>query len=253
MNDQELDISIVIPAYNERWRILGTLLEFVEHLEKLRLSYEVVVVDDGSTDETNELVARLSRLRPQIKILRFDINHGKGFAVRKGVLAALGKLILFADADGATPAPEVDRLLSALQQGSEIAIGSRALSSTEVKVSTWFHRKFLGRFFNFIVNLVVLPDIADTQCGFKLFTRKAARFTFARSQANGFSFDVEILILARKAGISVKEVPVNWTNMPGSKVNVIWDGLKMLRDVIVFRFRHRKINRSTYEAFLLGN
>ncbi|MCO6429596.1 MAG: glycosyltransferase family 2 protein [Deltaproteobacteria bacterium] len=250
MADSLLDLSVVIPAYNERWRILGTLLEMIEYLEKISVRYEVIVVDDGSSDETQELVGRLARLRPQIRIIRHETNRGKGHAVRSGVLAAQGKRVLFADADGATPAAELHRLSQALDQGADVAIGSRAVFAEDVRVSTWFHRKYLGRFFNLIVNILIIPGIADTQCGFKLFTNSAGKFLFSFSRSEGFSFDVEILYLAKRAGLSVREIPVNWTNIPGSKVNVIIDGLKMLRDIIIFRLRHRSVTEDSYRKYL---
>jgi dolichyl-phosphate beta-glucosyltransferase len=157
--------------------------------------------------------------------------------------------ILFADADGATPIEEFSKLHAALQSGADIAIGSRALASTDTKVSTSVHRKLLGRVFNRCVNTVLLPSIMDTQCGFKMFSRAAALFLFKRQRADRFSFDVEILFIAAKADISVREIAINWTNIPGSKVNLVVDSLRMLQDVFRFRVRHRGISPEQFREF----
>lgn len=153
-------------------------------------------------------------------------------------------MILFTDADGSTPISEIERLQEAIIEGADVAIGSRALHSQNTKVSTVPHRKYLGRIFNLFVNLWMLPSIADTQCGFKMFTDRAAKFLFERQKSDGFSFDVEILYIAQRAGLKIVEVPINWTNAPGSKVNLILDSIKMLVDIIRFRFRHSSISAS---------
>jgi dolichyl-phosphate beta-glucosyltransferase len=165
--------------------------------------------------------------------------------VRVGALNSRGKRVLFADADGATPIKETTRLLAALDEGFDVAIGSRAMASNDTKVSTVIYRKLLGRIFNRCVNLFILPGIADTQCGFKVFTREAAQFLFQHQRSDRFSFDVELLFLARKAGFSVKEVPVNWTNIPGSKVNLAFDAALMFRDIFRFRLIHRNVTKES--------
>ena len=244
------EISIVVPAYNEELRLPPTLISMIDYFSENNRNYEILVIDDGSSDRTVEMVDKFSKLKPQIRVISLKKNSGKGCAVRRGVLEAVGEFILFADADGATPIEEIERLEGVLRGGSvSVAIGSRALPSKETNVATSFHRRVLGQSFNRIVNFLVLPGIRDTQCGFKMFTRKAARFLFSTQKSNGFSFDVEILFLAKKVGLEVVEVPVNWTNIPGSKVNLVFDALRMFRDCLFFKLRHRRINTSRYEKF----
>jgi dolichyl-phosphate beta-glucosyltransferase len=236
-----VDISVVVPAYNEERRLPPTLINMIDYMDEHHPSHEIIIVDDGSTDSTAEVVTKFEKIRPTIRLIRLARNQGKGHAVRMGVLNSKGARIVFADADGATPIEELPRLLKALHDGAQVAIGSRAAQSTETTVKTSWYRKYPGRIFNFFVNNVVLPGIKDTQCGFKIFTAPAAQFIFSRQKADRFSFDVELLFLATRAGMKISEVPVNWTNVPGSKVNVLVDGLKMLRDVFIFRFRHRGV------------
>ncbi len=252
-SDRSHDLSIVIPAYNEQWRLPTTLIDIIDFIDENKIDAEVIVVDDGSKDETCEVVRKFERIRPCLRLLRIPKNTGKGHAVRSGVLNAYGKIVLFTDADGSTPISELRRLKQAIDNGADIAIGSRALISNETKVSTLPHRKYLGRMFNLFVNLFVLPSIADTQCGFKMFTRNAAHFVFERQKSRGFSFDVEILFIAQRAGFKISEVPINWTNAPGSKVRLVRDSAKMLIDIIRFRVRHSTVtpeSRAKFETAL---
>ncbi|NLF24039.1 MAG: glycosyltransferase, partial [Deltaproteobacteria bacterium] len=175
-------------------------------------------------------------------------NRGKGFAVRIGMLNARGNLLLFADADGSAPIAELPRLEEALKQGAQIAIGSRALVSPETHVKARWYRRLPGRIFNLSVNLLVLPEFADTQCGFKLFTAKAARFLFERQRANQFSFDIELLFMAHQVGLKVVEVPINWQHVRGSKVSLLKDSIKMFVDIFVFKIRHRKLSPDAFRA-----
>lgn len=253
ISDRSIDLSIVIPAYNEQWRIPTTLIDIIDYIDENKINAEVIVVDDGSSDATCEVVRKFERIRPCVRLLRIPKNNGKGHAVRSGVLNAYGKLVLFTDADGSTPISELRRLTHAIDNGADVAIGSRALVSEDTKVSTLPHRKYLGRMFNLFVNVFVLPSIADTQCGFKLFTESAARFLFERQKSRGFSFDVEILFIAQRAGFKIAEVPINWTNAPGSKVRLIRDSAKMLLDIIRFRVRHSSVSpelRTKHETAL---
>jgi dolichyl-phosphate beta-glucosyltransferase len=242
----QVDISIVIPAYNEERRLPPTLIDMIDYFDRQPFSYEILVVDDGSRDATGEVVRKFERVRQQVKLIQLPKNQGKGHAVRLGVLNTHGKHVLFADADGATPIEEFSRLYSAITSGADVAIGSRALASLDTKVSTSVHRRLLGRIFNRWVNTVLLPSITDTQCGFKMFTRNAARFIFRRQHSDRFSFDVEILYIARKAALKIQEVAINWNNIPGSKVNLVVDSLRMLRDVLRFRMLHRNVTSQDY-------
>ena len=232
------DLSIVIPAYNEELRLPKALLEILEYFkENKNTSYEVLIVDDGSSDATAKVAQQFCDMAPNFRLLTYEANRGKGYAVRFGVFNASGKLILFADADGATPIEELSRLEHAISQGAQVAIGSRALYSRDTNVDTVWYRKYIGRIFNGIVNVLLLPGIADTQCGFKLFRREVALPIFRRQKAERFSFDAEILFLARKAGCRIAEVPINWNNVPGSKVNLVQDSMAMFRDLVKFRLR----------------
>ncbi len=245
--EQSVDISIVIPAFNEQWRLPTTLIDIIDYFDKQDKTWEVVVVDDGSSDDTCEVVRKFSHINPRIRLISYKPNRGKGCAVRTGVLNASGRRIVFADADGATPIKELERLMGALDNGADIAIGSRAMKSNDTRIKTHWYRRYPGRLFNFCVNTFLLPNIADTQCGFKIFTQESANFIFKHQKADGFSMDIELLFIAKKGGFKFVEVPINWTHVPGSKVNMLTDSLRMLKDIFVFRIRHRNI-RSVTEA-----
>lgn len=233
-----LDMSIVIPAFNEEERISSTLSSILAYLEtRPEFSCEIIVVDDGSSDKTSEVVKGFEGGSAEVKVLTYPENRGKGYAVRFGVMNARGKRILYNDADGATPIEEIARLEAALDSGVHIAVGSRAMFSRDTQIATVWYRKLMGRVFNGFVNLILLPGIADTQCGFKMFVRKAGRAIFSQQRAERFSFDVEVLFLARKAGYRIAEVPINWTNIPGSKVSLVGDSAAMFLDLLRFRLR----------------
>ncbi len=245
----QVELSVVVPAFNEERRLPPTLIDIIDFFDRKGISYEVLVIDDGSKDSTAEVVRKFERVRHQVRLIQLPKNYGKGHAVRLGVLNSRGARVLFADADGATPIQEFERLEAAVAGGADIAIGSRALASADTKVATSIHRRLLGRVFNKCVNLILLPTIADTQCGFKMFTRKAAMFLFRRQRADRFSFDVDLLYMAHKADLNIKEVPINWTNVPGSKVNLVHDSLTMFRDVFRFRVIHRGVDRESFNRF----
>ena len=222
-----IQLSVVIPAYNEARRILPYLEAITAYLDRRGLSYEILVVDDGSSDGTATLVERAGAAR----LIRLSRNTGKGAAVRAGMQAAQGALQLFADADGATPIPELERLEAAIKDGADLAIGSRTLASRDsrYRVEARLHRTLLGNLFNKIVRRLGIQDINDTQCGFKLFRHAVAQDLFSVARTNGYGFDLELLYVARRRGYRIAEVPINWTDQPGSKVRVLRDGLAMLR------------------------
>lgn len=228
-------ISAIIPAYNEAERLPSTLTKLSEFFRARGFSWQIIVVDDGSVDGTSSIVEKLSGSIATLTLISIGENRGKGYAVRHGVGAADGKYIIFLDADGSTPIEEMDKLKATIDDGNDIAIGSRAIKSQETRVETVWYRKLLGRIFNLVVNLMILPGIEDTQCGFKMFKVQVAKDLFSRVTADRFSFDVELLFLARRLGYSIAEVPVNWTNVPGSKVNLVRDSLRMLWDIVRFR------------------
>lgn len=229
--------SVVIPAFNEAHRLPRYLGEVVAYFEGRSEPYEVLVADDGSTDGTADAVAAAARGNPAVRVLRSERNEGKGAAVRRGMLAACGSYRLFADADGATPILELKRLEGALAGGAQLAIGSRALVDASVSVVARRHRVLAGRVFNWIVERLGLSQVADSQCGFKAFTGAAAEDLFGRLRTRGFGFDVELLLLAKASGYRVAEVPVNWTDQPGSKVGVFGTGPRMLGEIILVRLR----------------
>lgn len=228
-------LSIVIPAYNEEQRLPLYLPRVVEYCRSAPYTAEVLVVDDGSSDATAAYVETLAHEYSFVHLVKQPMNRGKGAAVRRGVLEAKGAYILFADADGATPIEEATNLLAMAQRGGDVIIASRQLDSSRTNRS--FFRGLLGTVFYRLTNLLAIPGVSDTQCGFKLFTGVAARRLFPLLQEEGYAFDVELLYLAQKLGMSIVEVSVNWTSVEGSKVHPIRDALKMLQ--ALHRIRHR--------------
>jgi dolichyl-phosphate beta-glucosyltransferase len=224
--------SVVIPAFNEATRLPPYLDAVVAELESRGEPWEVIVVDDGSADGTSAVVERLAPRHPGLRILRFEDNHGKGAAVRAGMLVATGAYRLFADADGATPIAELKRLEAALGAGADIAIGSRAMRDPGVSRVTRRHRVLAGRFFNWLVARLGLSGISDSQCGFKLFRGEVARRLFGALETDGFGFDVELLLRAQHAGDRIAEVAVNWADQTGSKVGVLKDGPRMVAQIV---------------------
>ena len=235
---QHPDLSIVIPAYNEEERLTPTLREYVAYCRATRRAAEIIVVDDGSLDRTSVVAEEFAADHPEVRLIRLAENRGKGYAVRSGVVNARGKLILFADADGATPLEELARLEAALEAGAQVAIGSRAMHAEGVHVNARIYRRAMGRVFHAFVQMLTVRGVRDTQCGFKLFRGPVAHDLFSRMRMRGFSFDVEVLLMAQRRGYRIAEVPVNWTHKPGSKVNLLTDSTLMVRDLFVIRGRY---------------
>lgn len=227
-----VELSVIIPAYNEESRLPQTLAHVHNYLKQRGRSFEIIVVDDGSHDHTAELVIEYGKANPEVKLVSYQPNRGKGYAVRKGMLAAEGECMLIDDADGSSPIEEVERLEEAIKAGADVAVGSRAKPDESRKVEALLHRKFIGNTFNAIVQGLLLPGIYDTQCGFKLFKRKAARDIFSVNKIDGFAFDVETLYIAKIRSYKITEIAINWANMEGSKVNVFVDSPKMFLEVL---------------------
>jgi dolichyl-phosphate beta-glucosyltransferase len=229
-------LSVVIPAYNEEQRLPLYLPKVQAFCRELGADAEILVVDDGSKDGTAAYVEAVAAGDRTVRLLRQPRNQGKGAAVRRGVAEARGAFILFADADGATPIGEAAKLLQAGRGGHDVVIGSRKAADSETRRERSWLRGLLGSVFYRITNLLAVPGILDTQCGFKLFRRAAAQRIFPQLHESGWAFDVEILFLAQKFGMSIAEVPVNWTAVDGSKVKAS-DGLRFFS--ALFRIRHR--------------
>lgn len=228
-----LSLSVVIPAYNEEKRLPGTLAAILLFLRARGRAFEIVVVDDGSTDQT---VAIAEQAGPEVRVLKNPGNRGKGYSVRNGMLSAQGEWRLMCDADLSTPIEELSALEEALQGGAQIAIASRAVQGAQLEKRQSIMRESSGRFFNLLVRWLHLRGIKDTQCGFKLFTAGAAEAAFRESRLDGFAFDVEALVLARRKGFAIKEVPVRWRNDEQSRVS-FGRGLAAFVDLFRLRFR----------------
>lgn len=231
-----MEISIIIPAYNEEKRIGKTLKKIASYMKKKKHDYEVIVVDDCSKDKTTEVVEKFNKRRKnKIKILKNKRNRGKGYSVRRGMLAGKKKWLLFSDADLSTPIEELEKF-EKYTKGYHIIIASRNLKESEIKIKQPRLRSTLGKIFPFIVNTIAVKGIKDTQCGFKMFNKEVADAIFPLQRSERFAFDVEILYIAKKFHFRIKEVPVVWVNALGSKVNPVTDSINMFFDVLRFRW-----------------
>lgn len=227
-----VDWSIIVPAYNEEERLGGTLEAIAEFAAKRGLSCETIVVDDGSTDGTAGLVKDNF---PQVKLLSNPGNRGKGYSVRRGLLEARGRWMVFSDADLSTPIEELARFEEELLSGADVVIASRALPDSRIEVHQVWWREWSGRLFNCLVRLISGLPYRDTQCGFKAYRREAAQRIAALQRSEGWAFDVEHLRLARMLGLRVREVPVRWVNSSASKLSLFRDAPGMLLDVFKIR------------------
>ncbi len=230
-------LSVVVPAYNEETRLPRTLDRLEEYYNDQGYDYEVIVVSDGSKDGTKDVVDRMTAQNPKFRLIEYQPNRGKGYAVRTGILAAQADLILFCDADLATPQEETEKLLKHMEAQADIAIGSRPLKESNLEVRQPIYRELLGRAFNGAVQLLAVRGIHDTQCGFKMFRRAVAVDVFNRCKLNGFSFDFEALLIARDLKYRIDEVPIRWMHQEGSKVSFVRDGIKMLLDLVRLRLK----------------
>jgi len=233
-------LSIVIPAFNEETRLGASLEKIAGYLDSAGIAAEILVVDDGSTDGTAALAASFLKSR-RGRVLPNPENRGKGFSVRRGVLAAEGRWVLLTDADLSTPIEEHARLAEAVRDHDlDCAFGSRAVAGSRVEIRQHPVRQLMGKTFNKLIKLMTGLPFNDTQCGFKLLDRARCRPLFEMMVVDGFAFDVEFLFLCVRFNLSVREIPVVWRNAPGSKVSIVGDPVKMLADVARVRWRFRR-------------
>jgi dolichyl-phosphate beta-glucosyltransferase len=228
--------SIVIPAYNESARIPATLDAVVACIREHKWDAEIIVVNDGSTDTTAQIVRDFAIKAPEIRLLENPGNRGKGYSVRNGVLHAQADLVMFTDSDLSAPMEEAERLFSAIANGADIAIGSRWLESGRQTHRQPLYRRFFGRCFNAVCRMVMRLPFADTQCGFKAFTRAAAQTVFQLQTIERWGFDPEILFIALKRGFRVVEVPVSWGHDERSRMSYLRDGMQMLKELAMIRW-----------------
>jgi dolichyl-phosphate beta-glucosyltransferase len=237
MNSPTLDLSIVIPAYNEESRLPKTLDCIFSYLQSRPYRAEIIVVDDGSSDRTSEIVNARRQKDSGLRLVSNAGNRGKGFSVRHGMLEARGEIALFTDADLSTPIEEADKLLAALKEGKfDAAIGSRAMDRSLIEVHQSLIREQAGIFFNRLVRWIMGIGFSDTQCGFKAFRRERTRIIFEQQRVERFGFDPEILFLAKRNGLRVAEVPVRWSHDSATKVNVAADGIRMFWELLWVRW-----------------
>lgn len=232
-----LTLSIVIPMYNEANRIGPTLEQVLLFLKSKAYSWELIVVDDGSSDESVAVAEKFLH-DVSAKILKNGRNRGKGYSVKNGVLNSTGQYVIFSDADLSTPIDETDGFIKALKE-YDIVIGSRALKGSKIDIRQTPMRELMGKIFNKIARFFTFRDISDSQCGFKGFRREAALDLFNRQKVEGFSFDVEILYLAQKSGYKILERPVRWHHVDQSRVKLLSDSLKMFLDILKIKWLHR--------------
>jgi dolichyl-phosphate beta-glucosyltransferase len=228
--------SFIIPAYNESGRIRPTLDELLRHSREHSWDVEILVVDDGSRDDTAEIVRSYGKSHPQILLVENPGNRGKGFSVRNGMLHARGDICLFTDADLSSPISEAQRLFDAIGEGADIAIGSRWLRAELQTERQPLYRQAFGRLFNLVLRVILGLNFADTQCGFKAFRRDAVQRIFPLQKIERWGFDPEILFLARRLGFVVKEVPVVWAHSEGTRLHPFRDGLRMFGEVLRIRW-----------------
>ena len=233
-----MELSVIIPAYNEEKRLGNSLNLISQYLEKRYNAYEVIVVDDGSSDGTRHITEKLKKSIPNLKIVSNPKNMGKGYSVKKGILRSAGDTILFSDADLSTPIDQLEKCENSLKGGYDIAIGSRISKGAVILKHQSILREYMGKIFNLFVYMIVIGGIKDTQCGFKLFKRRVALDIFSRQKINGFSFDVEILYIAKKLGYKIGVVPVIWSNVPNSKVRILGSSLNMLLELAKIKHLH---------------
>ena len=235
MSAAAVELSIVVPAYNEEPRLPASLARIAAYIRASGRETEVVVVDDGSRDGTASAAESFRGEIPCLRVISNGENRGKGYSVRHGMLEAQGRIVLFTDADLSAPIEEADKLLAALET-SDVAIGSRAMDRSLIFVRQSLFREFAGIVFNAIVRLTLRLPFVDTQCGFKAFRREPCHIIFEQQSIDRFGFDPELLYLARHHGLRAVEIPVRWAHSPATKVNMFSDSLQMFLDVFIIRW-----------------
>ena len=232
-------LSVIIPAYNEAARLPATLVRLRDYLDSAGEPYQVIVVDDGSNDNTVERARETASTWPQLCVMRLPQNTGKGAAVRAGMLAASGELRLFTDADLSAPIEELPKLREHIGPSCQVVIGSRAVPGSVIEEHQPGRRETMGRVYNRMLQAVALRGLHDTQCGFKLFTAEAAEACFVPLRTLRFGFDAEVLLRARRLGLGIAEVPVRWGHREDSRVSAMRDSLRTLYELMVLRFKAR--------------
>ena len=227
--------SIIIPTYNEGARLGPALESVLSHADTNRWDAEVIVVDDGSQDDTADLVRRRAKENPSLHLLQNPGNHGKGYSVRNGMLNARGEILLFTDADLSAPIEQASKLFGAIESGADVAIGSRWLQPNLQTHRQSLLRQFYGRSFNLFLQLLLGLKFKDTQCGFKAFSRNAAVTLFSKQTIDGWGFDAELLYLASRLGLKVIEIPVVWSDAAGTRIHPLRDGLRMVQEAMLIR------------------
>jgi dolichyl-phosphate beta-glucosyltransferase len=227
-------LSVVIPAYNEQARLPYTLSEIEAYVCREKIDCEVIVVDNGSRDATSAVIQQATVSFPHLRLLRTD-RRGKGLAVRTGVLAARGQVVMFADADLSWSVDDLSRFMALVDARTPVVIGSREGHGAR-RIGEPIYRHIMGRVFNRVVQSLAVAGIEDSQCGFKAFRRDSARDIFARQRIDGFGFDVEVLFIARLRGYAIRVVPLRWEHKENSRVAAVRDTLLMLSDVLRVRF-----------------
>lgn len=231
-----LQYSIVIPAYNESSRLPATLDRILAHIRERGWNAEVLVVNDGSTDDTAAIVHSYAHRDPAFRLIENPGNRGKGFSVRNGMLHATGEVLLFSDADLSSPIEETDKLFAAIAAGNDLAIGSRWLRAELQTQRQPLYRQLYGRIFNLALRLILRLRYRDTQCGLKAFTQRAAQAIFPLQHIERWGFDPEILYLARKFGFKVVEIPVRWAHSEGTRLHPLRDGIRMFFELLKIRW-----------------
>lgn len=236
-------LSLIIPAHNEAERLPVSLEAVRRYIATLPYEVEIIVVENNSSDATAQIVRDFAETMPELQLISLS-QPGKGNAIRAGMLAARGEVRFMADADFSMPIDQIDRFLPAGEPAAAVSIGSREALGAK-RIGEPFSRHLIGRAFNFLVRLLILPGLQDTQCGFKCFSAEAARTIFPLQRLEGWSFDVEILTIARQLGFEVVEVPITWTYQPGSRMHLLRDSWQMARDLLIIR---RNRDKGLYHA-----